>query len=282
MHKRETRYTASCQQFTSRKYFHFPTPGSVLEESLQPIMEYWTCTICNIHMQLQSRNPHLSGKRHIAAEQRMLQAARTEESVRRWTCTICKIEMRFRDRDSHLTGKRHVAAEGKQQRILQASRAQETGQRWTCKICTIEMQLQSRDSHLSGNRHATAAQSRAYVPNYSRTTNSSSMTADIIPENYGVATTSESTIYATSDMAEVHGDSPVTVWQCTICGCYVPLFLRDSHLTSVDHVKSLIGAIKVACIAVPQTQIQVSNNHFEEKGNMGYQVLWPLYHRLQG
>jgi hypothetical protein len=89
-------------------------PDQHRKESLPHIMEYWTCTICNIEMQLQSRDPHLSGKRHAAAaeeyQQRIIQATRAQEAMKQWTCDICSIEIHMQSRDSHLSGKRHAMA----------------------------------------------------------------------------------------------------------------------------------------------------------------------------
>ncbi|KAF4631765.1 hypothetical protein G7Y89_g6362 [Cudoniella acicularis] len=236
MHKRRTGYTACDQHFTSKKRFPGPVsnyPTRIEKEGLPLIMEYWTCTVCNIEMQLQSRNPHLSGKRHAAA------------------------------------------AEEYQERILQATRTQEAGKQWTCTICNIEMQMQSRDSHLSGNRHAIATQSRleprTYFPECNNAASSSSATAKTLPANSGVGGITEDTIYATSDMTEVYGALAVLVWQCTTCSCYVPLSVRQSHLSSIDHVQKLVEAIKVTCMAIPQPQLQVSGNDLGERENLDYQ-----------
>jgi len=213
-------------------------PTCTEKEGLPLIMEYWTCTVCNIEMQLQSRNPHLSGKRHAAAAE----------------------ELEFR------------------KRILQATGAQEATKQWTCTVCNIEMQMQSRDSHLSGNRHRIATQSRfkpgAYSPECNNNASRPSSTkTKILPANSGVGGITEDTIYATSDMTEVHGASAVLIWQCTTCCCYVPLSVKQAHLSSVDHVQKLVEAIKVTCMAISQPQLQVSGNDLGEKANWDYQVL---------
>ncbi|KAH6678617.1 hypothetical protein B0J14DRAFT_583120 [Halenospora varia] len=184
--------------------------------------------------------------------------------------------MQLQSRNSHLSGKRHAAAaeveaEAYQERVLQATRAQEARKQWTCTICNIEMQIQNRDSHLSGNRHAIATQSREYFPECNNTASSSSTIAKILPANSGVSGITKDTIYATSDMTEVYGVSAVLVWQCTTCGCYVPLSLWQSHLSSVYHVQRLVEAIQVTYMAISQPQLQVSDNDLGEKGNLDYQ-----------
>jgi hypothetical protein len=161
---------------------------------------------------------------------------------------------------------------------------------WTCTICDIQMQTQSRDSHLSGNRHAMAAHSHreefrlqrgAYFPERNTTTSSSSTNANTLSANFGVAGITEDTIFATSDLTEVHSTSAVLVWQCTMCNCCIPLSVKQLHLSSLNHVQKLLEIIKVTCMAIPQPQVQVSNNGLGEKEKLDYQVLWPLYPELR-
>ena len=198
----------------------------------------------------------------------------------------------MQSREAHLSGKRHAAAavEAYQERILQAtrSRSQEAPKQWTCKICNIEMQLQSRDSHLSGNRHAMAThalQEEEFLArndnNNNNTTISSSSTKanKVLSANFGVAGITGDTTYATSYLTEVHGASAVLVWPCAMCNCYVPLSLKQFHLSTLERVQKLLETIKVTCMAIPQPQVQASNNNFgeKEKEKVDYQVLWPLY-----
>jgi hypothetical protein len=162
---------------------------------------------------------------------------------------------------------------------------------WTCTICDIQMQPQSRDSRLSGNRHAIAARSRQeefrlqrganFPERNNTTTRSSSTNANALSANFGVAGITGDTIFATSDLTEVHSTSAILVWQCTMCNCCVPLSVKQLHLSSLDHVQKLLEIIKVTCMAIPQSQVQVSNNGLGEKEKSDYQVLWPLYPKLR-
>jgi hypothetical protein len=121
---------------------------------------------------------------------------------------------------------------------------------WTCTICDIQIQTQSRDSHLSGNRHAMAAHSYreefclqrgAYLTERNNTTTSSSSTnANTLSANFGVAGITGDTIFATSDLTEVHSTSAVLVWQCTMCNCCIPLSVKQLHLSSLNHVQKLL------------------------------------------
>jgi hypothetical protein len=162
---------------------------------------------------------------------------------------------------------------------------------WTCTICDIQMQTQSRDSHLSGNRHAMAAHSYReefrlqcgayFLERNNTTTSSSSTNANTLSANFGVAGITGDTIFATLDLTEVHSTSAVLVWQCMMCNCCVPLSVKQLHLSSLDHVQKLLEIIKVTCMAIPQPQVQVSNNGLGEKEKSDYQVLWPLYPKLR-
>jgi len=204
-------------------------------------MEYWTCTTCNIQMQIQSREPHLSGKRHSAAaeayQERILQATRSQKAPKQWTCTICNIEMQMQSRDSHLSGNRHAMATHSQQ---------------------VEFRREP-GTHFSKRDN--------------NTTGSSSTNAKALATNFGVGGITRDTIYATSDLTEVYGASGVLVWQCTMCNCHVPLSVKQLHLSSLDHIQKLLGMIKDTCIAIPQPQVQVSNIDLVGKEKLDYQVL---------
>jgi hypothetical protein len=162
------------------------------------------------------------------------QRRRSQEAQKQWTCMICNREMQMQSRGSHLAGNRHAMAVGLyQENVYQP---QETPRYWTCTICDIEMQIQSRDSHLSGNRHATATQSQqetfrlepgAYFPERNNNATSSfSTTVKALSANLGVHGITGDTIYAASDLTEVHDTPAVLVWQCTMCSCYVPLSVK--------------------------------------------------------
>ena len=149
------------------------------------------------------------------------------------------------------------------------------------------MQIQNRNSHLSGNRHAMAAHSQqetfrpepgAFFPERNNNTASSSSTKAKEPlTNFGAAGITGDTVYATSDLTEVHGALAVLVWQCTMCNCYVPLSVKQLHLSSLDHVQKLLEMIKITCMAIPQPQAQVYGNDLGKEEKLDYQVLSPLY-----
>jgi len=212
-------------------------------------MEHWICTICNIQMHIQSREPHLSGKRHAAAavayQDSILQATRSQEAPKQWACTTCNIEMQMHDRDSHLSGNRHAMATHSQQERFRV----EPGAYFSERNTTITSSLSTK----------------AKVP----------------PANLGVDGITGDTMYAASDFTKVNGASAVLVWQCMTCGCCVPLSVKQLHLSSLDHVQKLLEIIKITCMAIPQQEVQGCDNDLEDKKKLIYQVLWPLHLQLR-
>lgn len=254
-------------------------------------MEYWTCTICDIQIQLQARESHLSGKRHAAAtearQERIInQAESSQEAAEKWTCKTCNIRMNVKSRDPHLAGKRHAAAVGASGEATQATKSQDDPKQWTCTICNIKMQEQNRESHLSESRHAMAAylqqeqiqgklQPKAYFPGpYTPIIASSSSTkAQTLPAYSAIGRIKNDTINATSMFTGVHGMQNFLVWQCTLCSCSMPLSVKQLHLASFYHVEKLLEMINITCMAIPQSQTQLSNDGFGGTEHLGYQVM---------
>jgi hypothetical protein len=175
-----------------------------------------------------------------------------------------------------------------QEIIPKETRSQDGPKQWTCKICNIEVLMQSRDSHLSEYRHTVASHSQqeesrhgAYFSNHHHNNNNTTTTtttpsltqATILPANSGVAGITGDTIFAASDMTEVYGAPGVLVWQCTLCNCCVPLSVKQLHLSSVDHIQKLLEMIKITCMTIPESQVQVPNNNLGTKDRLDYEVL---------
>ena len=196
----------------------------------------WTCTVCNITIQSQNRKPHLSGKRHAEAT-----AA---------TATVTQIP------------------------IPQVTRTQQPRGRWTCLVCNIEMELDSQFPHLAGKKHAAAVQSRAAppLPEPKDAAGSSSRTASMFSADSGVSGITENTIYAPSDLAEVQGVPAVMVWQCMMCGCYVPMSSRQAHLCSAEHVKNLMDEMNSTLTAMLLSQPRVLEDEMGGREGSSYQV----------
>jgi hypothetical protein len=210
-------------------------------------MEDWTCTICDITMQMQSREAHLAGSRHKTA-------ARGS-----WACLVCNIEMQLQNRDAHLAGRRHAEAES--ERIAQAAVSHEAPLTWTCFICEIEMPIGNRDSHLAGRRHAAAVP----PPNVT-TASSSSKQANPVSVSSGMDGTIGTTNSNTSKSNLVSGG------QCRICSCNVPSAMMQSHLRSLNHIQKVLEMLKITCMAIPQTEIQ---KPLKSSENLDYQVRGP-------
>lgn len=210
-----------------------------------------------------------------------------------WTCPICEIKMQMQSRAPHLSGKRHAAAARAYSQIIpQESRSQEGPKQRTCKICNIEVQTQSRESHLSEYRHAVASHEeeshKAYFSNHNNNNNnhtittSSSIQATMLPAISGVAGITWDTVFAASDVTEVDGAPGVLVWQCTLCNCCVPLSVKQSHLSSVDHIQKLLEMIKLTCMTIPEPQVEVPKNNGGTMNRLGYEVLRLSYPKLHG
>ena len=202
--------------------------------------------------------------------------------MQHWTCTLCKKEMAKQCRKEHLSGKRHtaMAAKAHQQTDIPPKKAQKPKKRWNFTTCKTKMHSVSKDKHLSGKPHATV-DSRTRFPNGKHW--KSSPTTDHMPQEYsGVSGITNSTIYATSDIVQVHGTMAVLVWLCTTCGCYVPQSSKQFHKSSFDHVKRLLEALKSTCTAISQARMQLSREDFAVEDNIETQVLQPLYYLSRG
>jgi rubrerythrin len=191
-----------------------------------------------------------------------------------WKCMVCNIKMHLPSRSSHLFGKRHAAAvEAYQQVILQEERgAKNAGQKWICTICNIKIEFHSRESHLLGKRHVTAIQSQAHILERNDVANSSSKATRMIPAAFGAGEVPEDVMHAASKFTDAYGTPIFLVWPCMICGYYVPLYLKEAHLSSVDHIRSLIETIKSTCMTISQLQLQGSVSDHMKIEKMDYQV----------
>lgn len=214
----------------------------------------WSCLICDTEMQMESRDSHLAGRRHTDTENIQL-ASHAQQSSAMWKCPICDIEMSIGNRASHLTGRRHADAESES--IAQAAISQETSIQWTCLICEIEMPIGNRDSHLAGKRHAAA------VPQLKTTTASSSSTNAALQPPSAPGGSHEYTAFKDLESISVSG------WECKICSCHVSLAAMQSHLRTLNHMQKILEVLKITCKAMPQSEIQGSLKKGE---NLQYQV----------
>ncbi|KAE8447328.1 hypothetical protein EG329_010886 [Mollisiaceae sp. DMI_Dod_QoI] len=103
--------------------------------------------------------------------------------------------------------------------------------------------------------------------------NFSATEVQVLPADFGTSGITENTIYANSDLTEVHGASAVLISQCTMCNCYVPLSVKQLHLSSFDHIQKLFEIIKVTCLAILESQVQVSNHESKGKEKWDYQEM---------
>lgn len=151
----------------------------------------WTCRVCNLTMQITSKEPHLSGRKHqerlelqksrVSAQHIPINSPGHESTpsrpdpffgfpkppdrpaadaaiplAPRWACRVCQITMSFASRDAHLTGMPHRqrAAAGNSHFPGQQTLPARPGPRdWTCTVCRITIQLNSKESHLQGQKH---------------------------------------------------------------------------------------------------------------------------------
>lgn len=185
----------------------------------------WACTICQIEMQINNRESHLSGKRHASkaakeewekvfqdstaqrpsSQQSSAQEPTTQEDSNRWTCTLCKDVMHIQGRDFHLSSSYHnkaakLATTEAEARDFQAPRAHTDGKIWKCTVCDIETPKGNKNSHLSGKRHEIAARSLSECNN--NFTSSASMTAKLHLASSGADATPEQSQSANLDRVQ--------------------------------------------------------------------------------
>jgi len=179
-----------------------------------------------------------------------------------WKCKVCNLPMQGQQRKEHCSGKRHAAAVEKSKRLIQEAKAEK------------EMQWKQAIAPPFQNLDARTARSQASFQEDKPSTSPSSMTGRAPQENSGVNGITDNPLSAASNITASPTTSTFSYLQCTTCDCYVPMFLKKSHLSSVSHIKKLVEVITVTRMAMSQSQLQEFENAFGRNQSMNYQVIW--------